>query len=110
MFIAMNRFRVAKGSEAASNMFGCPATVISTRCRALSSFTFSKVRAEDHTLYASTPSGKTGLCSRRGPNLRRSGQRIVGRGQQVAVSRSSPVRGFEVRQTVGSVSERNRQC
>jgi len=52
MFIAMNRFRVAKGSEAASNMFGCPATVISTRCRALSSFTFSKSEAEDHT---STP-------------------------------------------------------
>jgi hypothetical protein len=35
MFIAMNRFRVAKGLRRLSKTYGCRVTVTSTRCRAL---------------------------------------------------------------------------
>ena len=53
MFIAMNRFRVAKGSEEAFDKFGRAATLILIASPALSSFICSKgLKAEDHTLYA----------------------------------------------------------
>jgi hypothetical protein len=47
-----------------------------------------------------TQSGKTGLCSRLGPNQRRFGPRIVGHNKPLYLDHPQ-FEGFEVRQTVG---------
>ena len=44
MFIAMNRFRVVKGSEEAFENVGCRVIATSTRCRGLLNSVYSKVQ------------------------------------------------------------------
>jgi hypothetical protein len=81
MFIATNRFKVAKGSEAAfehvwlsrdSHLKDVPGFV---------EFTFKRVRKQRITLcMLPTRSGKIGTCFRLGLSRRHSGLHIVGQG------------------------------
>jgi Antibiotic biosynthesis monooxygenase len=76
MFIAMNRFRVAKGSEAAFEQVWMSRDSHLDKVPGFVEFTFSKVpRLRITRSTAPTPSGNS---SRHGPNPRHSGQRIVG--------------------------------
>ena len=81
MFVAMNRFRVAKGSEAAFENVWMSREAIWKKSRALSSFIFSKApRLRITHFMLLTLFGKTVLCLKLGPNRKRSVQRIVGQG------------------------------
>jgi hypothetical protein len=81
MFIAMNRFRVAKGSEAAFEHVWLSRDTFSRRCRALSSFTFSRVpKLRPTPSMLLTRCGKTVLCLKPGPSRRRFGRRTGGQG------------------------------
>lgn len=78
MFIAMNRFRVAKGSETAFEQVWLSRDSHLEKVPGFVEFHLLKgpnLRITRST--RPTPCGKTGLCSRHGPNQRRSGQRIV---------------------------------
>jgi hypothetical protein len=78
MFIAMNRFRVAKGSEAAFEQVWMSRDSHLDKVPGFVEFHLLKgPEAEDHTLYASHT---VVLCLKRGPNQRRSGQRIAAQG------------------------------
>ena len=81
MFIAMNRFRVAKGSEAAFEQVWISRD---THLEAVPGFLeFHLLKGpelEDHTLYTSHPVWENRLCSMVGPNRRRSGLRTVRQG------------------------------
>ena len=98
MFIAMNRFRVAKGSEAAFEHVWISRDSHLDKVPGFVEFHLLKGPRLRITRYTPpTPSGKTGLCSRHGPNLRRSGQRIVGQGTTsrcISTTRSSRVSRF----------------
>jgi Antibiotic biosynthesis monooxygenase len=76
MFIAMNRFRVAKGCEADFEQVWLSRDSHLDKVPGFVEFHLLKgPEAEDHTLY-----GKIVRCSRPGPNLRLSELRIVGQG------------------------------
>jgi hypothetical protein len=73
MFIAMNRFRVAKGSEAAFEQVWMSRDSHLDKVPGLWSFTFSRApRLRITPSMPLTRCGKAGLCSRHGPNQRRS--------------------------------------
>src|SRR5690349_1972756 len=73
MFIAMNRFKVIKGSEAAfENVWPSRDSYLEKVPGFVEFHLLKGPEAEDHTLYAS--SRKTVLCLKRGPNLRHSVQ------------------------------------
>jgi hypothetical protein len=81
MFIAMNRFRVAKGSEAAFEQVWVSRDSHLEKVPGFVEFHFSKVpKLRITRLMLLTPSGKTVPCLKRGPNQRRSVLRIVGQG------------------------------
>ncbi len=81
MFIAMNRFRVAKGSEAAFENVWMSRDGHLEKVPGFVEFHLLKgPEADDHTLYASHTIWESRAVSKHGPNQRRSGQRIVGRG------------------------------
>jgi Antibiotic biosynthesis monooxygenase len=78
MFIAMNRFRVAKGSEAAFEQVWMSRDSHLEKVPGFVEFHLLKgPEAEDHTLYACTLFGRTVLCLKLGPNQKRSGPRIT---------------------------------
>ena len=77
MFIAMNRFRVKKGSESDFESVWLTATRISTRCRASWNSIFSRVRRRRTTRsIPPIPCGKARRHSRPGPSRRHSAGRI----------------------------------
>jgi hypothetical protein len=81
MFIAMNRFRVAKGSEAAFEQVWLSRD---SHLEKVPGFVeFHLLKGPRLRITASTPptrSGKAVLYLKRGPNQRRSGQHTVGLG------------------------------
>jgi heme-degrading monooxygenase HmoA len=98
MFIAMNRFRVAKGSEAAFEQVWISRDSHLDKVPGFVEFHLLKgPEAEDDKLYASHTVRENRLCSTHGPNQRRSGQRIVGQGTTsrcIWIIRSSRVSRF----------------
>ena len=78
MYIAMNRFRVTKGSETAFEHVCFPGIRISTRCRVSLSSICSKVPKPRITRFMPlTPYGRTVVPSKHGRNPRRSGPLII---------------------------------
>jgi heme-degrading monooxygenase HmoA len=78
MFIAMNRFRVTKGSEAAFEHVWMSRDTHLHKVPGFIEFHLLKgPEAEDHTLYASHTVWRAAPPSRRGQSPRRSAQRIV---------------------------------
>ena len=85
MFIAMNRFRVAKGSEAAFEHVWLSRDSHLDKVPGFVEFHLLKgPEAEDHTLYRPTRCGRTAPRSKPGPNPKRSAPRII------ALGRTSP--------------------
>ena len=79
MFIAMNRFRVAKGSEAAFEHVWMSRDSHSRRCQASWSFTFSRaLKLRIRHFMLPTRCGKTVPSLKHGLNLKLSVQHIVG--------------------------------
>jgi heme-degrading monooxygenase HmoA len=78
MFIAMNRFRVAKGSEAAFEQVWMSRDSHLEKVPGFVEFHLLKGReAEDHTLYASHTVWENRAVFEAGPNQKRSGPRIT---------------------------------
>src|SRR6516162_5236759 len=76
MFIAMNRFRVKKGSEDAFEKVWLGRDSYLDSVPGFLEFHLLKgPEAEDHTLYSSHTVGRASGPSRRGPNLKNSGPR-----------------------------------
>ena len=82
MFIAMNRYRVAKGSEADFEQVWLSRDSHLDKVPGFVEFHFLKgPEAEDHTLSLLTQCGKTVQCLKPGPSRRRFGQRTAGQGR-----------------------------
>ena len=81
MFIAMNRFRVAKGSELAFEQVWISRDSHLDKVPGFVEFHLLRgPEAEDHTLYASHRCGRTGLSLKRGRSPKRFARRIAGQG------------------------------
>ena len=104
MFIAMNRFRVKKGSRTHLKKCGWDGIRISILFRASWSFICSKGR-RPKTIRSipRIPYGRANGPSRRGPNRKNSGPRTrvpVTRQLGRSIWSTPKIEGFEVRQTI----------
>jgi heme-degrading monooxygenase HmoA len=103
MYIAMNRFRVAKGSEAAFEHVWLSRETHLDKVPGFVEFHLLKgPEAEDHTLYASHTvwESHAAFCAWTNSDAFRAAHRSAGENKPLYLGRPQ-FEGFEVRQTVG---------